>query len=421
MVSSDVPTVLVVDDEKDMLSLIEHQLDDLPFIIQTTTSPIEALRILQTKRISVLITDYNMPRINGNEVLAAAQDVDANIVSILATGSADLNTTIRAINEGGIFKYIAKPWKKEEIIEAVSDAAKQHLVLCRQQDNLTHLALKLEPRQGKAITEHTSPKHEEDKRYTLDRVLGSGGMGTVYHAYDTLLNMEVAVKVLSPGLINNPIALATIRDEARIAMQLSHRHIVRIHNLQEVNNEYYLVMEYVNGCTFRDIMHKYGKVHLDTALQAIRVSADAIEYAHRHHVLHKDLKPDNLLLDQDGILKVIDFGVSCIMNAQEDSDIIGGTPAYMSPEQIRGEKLDQRTDVYSLGIVFYELITGRNPFPLDATDTEVLEQCPVDVSALPPALQGVTRRAVNMDKTDRWESVTQFAQALMDASIPLIA
>lgn len=417
MASPDVPTVLVVDDEQDMLSLIEDQLKDLPFVIQTTTSPVEAVRILQTEPVSVLITDYNMPAINGNEVLAAAQNVDANIVSILATGSADLNTTIRAINEGGIFKYVSKPWKKDEIKEAVSEAAKRHLVLCRQQANLTSLASKLKPRQGQPVSKQ---RHEEDTRYRLDKVLGTGGMGTVYLAYDHLLNMEVAIKVLSPGLTNNPLALSILRDEARIAMQLSHRHIVRIHNLQEVGNDYYLVMEYVNGCTFREIMNKYGKVHLETALQAMRVSSDAIEYAHRHNVLHKDLKPDNLLLDRDGILKVIDFGVSCIMTAQQDNDIIGGTPAYMSAEQIRGEKLDQRTDVYSLGIVFIELVTGKNPFPLDADDAEVLRLCPADVSGLPRALQGVTRRAVSVNREDRWESVTAFAQALMDASISLI-
>jgi CheY-like chemotaxis protein len=416
MATHDVPTVLVVDDEKDMLGLIETQLSILPFKVFSTTSPREALRIIRTQPVSVLVTDYNMPEIDGNKVLAAAQDVDNNIVSILATGSADQQATIQAINEGGIWKYIAKPWKKDDMVELVSEAAKRHVMLCRQQEQLTSLAGEIKPRRGAA----TTLKTPESTRYQLEQVLGTGGMGTVYKAHDNLLNMPVAVKVLSPGLTDNEPALSTLKDEARIAMQLSHRHIVRIHNLQEFGQHYFLVMEYVEGTTIRDILNRYGRLPLETVLQVVRVSSDAMAYAHRHHVLHTDLKPDNLMLDREGVLKVIDFGVSCILHAQEEANMIGGTPAYMSAEQIQGQPLDIRSDVYSMGITVCELISGENPFPYNATDEEVLRLMPADVSRVPRELQGVLRRAVHPERRERWPSVPVFTQALLDASIPLI-
>ena len=254
------------------------------------------------------------------------------------------------------------------------------------------------------------------KRYRLVEVLGEGGMGTVYKADDLLLGMPVAVKILAERISRDESAITTLKEEARIAMQLSHRHIVRIHNLQKSGGHYFLVMEYVEGRTFRDILKRYSCLPLDTVLQVVRVCSDALSYAHRHGVLHRDLKPANLMLAEDGVLKIIDFGVACLIDKETEKENVFGTLIYMSPEQVRGEAVDCRTDVYSLGLIIYELLTGHNPFPQTTTDPDVIVAGPPALSDLPANIRDVVERAVAVRRTARWPTVEMFSRALMEAA-----
>jgi serine/threonine-protein kinase len=199
-------------------------------------------------------------------------------------------------------------------------------------------------------------------------------------------------------------------------MQLSHRHIVRLHNLQKTGDNYFLVMEYVQGRTLWEILTRYGKLPLGTVRQVVQVCADALSYAHRHGVLHRDLKPANLLLSQDGVLKIIDFGVACLLDAQPDEDRVVGTPVYMSPEHIRGEKLDARTDVYSLGIIVHELLLGQTPFPRNSSCDEVLDLIPAQLSGLPDDILRVLGKAISPEQEERYPNVQAFASALMDVA-----
>lgn len=430
-----VHTVLVVDDEEAVLKLIEHQLTGLPFAIIPTRSPAEAIHILNTMEIALLLCDLTMPEIDGNEVLAAAREANPNIVSILVTGMTDHAATVRAINQGGLWKFISKPWRRDEMIELVNEGMGRYASLCRQQALLKDLAREItEEREAAAAGAGSSQgvnfQDQETKkepaarprlgkgfassRYKLVEVVGEGGMGTVYKAKDLLLNMPVAVKVLSSGLTRDKRAVATLKEEARIAMQLSHRHIVRLHNLQKAVRNYFLVMEYVDGRNIRDVLDMYTTLPLDTVRQIVQVCADALSYAHRHGVLHKDLKPANLLLSRDGVLKIIDFGVACLIHAQEQTSHVLGTPVYMSPEQLRGETLDPRTDVYSLGIITYQLLTGKPPFPENTRDPDLLCVGPADLPGLAPDVKRVLWKAIAADREQRWDSVEAFGRALMD-------
>ncbi|MBN1268610.1 MAG: protein kinase [Kiritimatiellae bacterium] len=434
-----VHTILAVDDEEQVLQLLTRQLRDLPYSIIPTSSAAEALHILKTREIAVLLCDLNMPHIDGNVVLSAAREHNPNIVSIVITGGADANATIRAINEGGIWKYLTKPWSREELAALVKDGVARYAMLCLQQSQLTRLAKVITkelpplkagaprtPPPAPASRKYPPPKAPEPvpgeerltDRYRLCEVIGEGGMGTVYRADDLLLGMPVAIKLLNTEFTRNPAAVATLKEEARIAMQLSHRHIVRLHNLQQAGDRYFLVMEHVDGRNFHEILARHGTLPLTTVRQVVQVCSEALSYAHRHHVLHRDLKPANLLLSRDGVLKVIDFGVACLVNAQEEADNVLGTPAYMSPERICGRTLDHRTDIYSLGIIVYELLTGHTPFPPEATDLHVFVEGPAGLPDLPPEVEPVVRRAVAARRSERWESVEAFARALMDTAQP---
>lgn len=252
-------------------------------------------------------------------------------------------------------------------------------------------------------------------RYKIHREIGSGGTGIVYKAQDLLLDMPVAVKVLHPALARDRGAVAALKQEARIAIQLAHRHIVRLYDLQQIGGTYFLIMEYVEGRSFRGILQEFG--HLDTELvvQTIRVCAEALAYAHRHDVLHNDLKPGNLLLSRDGVLKIIDFGVASLVGRSPSAEWMVGTPAYMSPEQKAGNDLDVRTDVYALGMIAYEFLTGRVPFPPATSAEQLMTMKPGRLEGVSTSLREVLERAL-ADRQDRWESVEALAEALSRAA-----
>jgi serine/threonine-protein kinase len=258
------------------------------------------------------------------------------------------------------------------------------------------------------------------KRYKLGERLGEGGTGVVYKAEDLFLDMPVAIKVLNATFTNDKVAVAALKEEARIAMRLSHQHIVHLHNLEKTGTNYFLVMEYIKGSTFRDLLNLYGRLALDTVIQTLKVCSDALSYAHRHGILHNDLKPENLLITEEGVLKIIDFGISCLINTRQE-DFIMGTPAYMSPEQIRGEKLDKRTDVYSLGIMTYEFLTGRTPFPDNAGLEDVLRLLPVQLPNVADQIRPSILKAIDPNHDQRWESAETFATAFINDARPLCA
>lgn len=425
------PNVLVVDDDELVLELVRHQLSHLPLTLITTDSSAEALDVLKRMPIAVLLCDLRMPEYDGNTVLAFAREQQPDIVSIMVTGMADLEATIRAVNEGGIWKYLAKPWKREELEQLVCDGVQRYIAATQQNAILRDLAREVAaiqdpggvPTRLPAMSRlrrmfslragsNTLREDALGSRYRLEFVLGKGGTGTVYKAYDALLDMPVAIKVLNREATADVQAVRTLKEEARIAMQLSHRHIVRLHNLQKTGHHYFLVMEFVEGRTFREILRVYGKLPLQTVQQVVQVCADALSYSHRHKVIHKDLKPANLMLSRDGVLKIIDFGVACLLHTQRRSDIVVGTPIYMSPEQIRGEPVDARTDVYALGIIAYQLLTGDTPLPETTLDLDRLEKGVGPLPHVESPLRDILEKAVAPNREDRWCSVSEFAQAL---------
>jgi len=197
-------------------------------------------------------------------------------------------------------------------------------------------------------------------RYRVLGLLGSGGMGAVYRVWDAILDDEVALKMLRRELLSEAGMLARFRSEVKLARRVTHRNVVRTFDLGEHDGEYYLTMEYVRGKSVRRILSEDGPFPLGRALDVARQASAGIAAAHASGVLHCDLKPDNLLLDEAGRVAITDFGIARAMGGRDG--FIAGTPAYMAPEvSMRGE-VDSRSDLYSLGAVVYELLTGRSAF-----------------------------------------------------------
>ena len=203
-----------------------------------------------------------------------------------------------------------------------------------------------------------------DGRYHVIDRIAAGGMGEVFRARDAVLDREVAIKVLHRSLAGDQGFVERFRREARAAASLSHPNIVAVHDWGAVDGIYYMVMEYVRGRAVRDLLSAQGRLEPAQAADALRQTLLALEHAHRQGIVHRDVKPENILVTTDGQVKVADFGLARAYadGRQTQAGTVTGTVQYLAPEQIRGEPADPRSDLYSLGIVGFELLTGRLPF-----------------------------------------------------------
>lgn len=262
---------------------------------------------------------------------------------------------------------------------------------------------------------------DANSRYEVEELLGEGGTGRVVRARDTILDMEVAIKILSPKLVRDPAALAALKTEVKINLGLIHKHILRIYNLEKSGRDYMIIMELLKGQSISKFLAaaKNGLTR-DFGVQLIQVAADAIGYAHRHGVLHLDLTPSNIFLTDDGIVKIIDFGIAKVMRAgvaqASKSQYVVGTPAYMSPEQARGDALDARSDIYSLGVVAAQLLTGRPVCGADESLEAIAGTPHPPIAGVEAPIAAVLEKATAFSAADRYPTVQHFAAALTAAA-----
>lgn len=260
-------------------------------------------------------------------------------------------------------------------------------------------------------------------QYEIIRPLGSGGMGCVYLARERALERFVAIKVLRPDLAVAESHRERFRREARIAARLSHPGILGLYSFGEIDNLWYFVMAYVRGESLAERIKREGFLPWLDAHRIFTEMADALDCAHRNGVVHRDIKPANILLDSEtGHAILADFGISKtpgVADSLTASGSIIGTPAYMSPEQVTGSDVDQRSDIYSLGAVAYVMLTGREPFPGDNPGGSVYRRVVQDaipmetlVPSIPSDLSAVVRKCMARDRDDRWGDARLLKEAL---------
>ena len=261
-------------------------------------------------------------------------------------------------------------------------------------------------------------------RYEVKEILGAGGMGVVYRALDLELQEPVAIKTLKPEAMLNASALERFKQEIRLARKIAHRNVVRTYDLGELNGIYYLTMEYVEGTSLKSLIQNRGKLPLTVTLTVGKQLCRALEVAHQEGIIHRDIKPQNMVVEPSGFLKVMDFGIARLVNPPKGKGLTEagtsiGTPDYMSPEQLSGAELDARSDLYSAGVVLFECVTGTLPFEADTTWALVAKHIEEPVpdprtrnAEVPEPLARVILKAMAKEPEQRYRTAGELYDAL---------
>jgi len=263
-------------------------------------------------------------------------------------------------------------------------------------------------------------------RYQIKGVLGKGAMGLVYDGLDPGLNRRVAIKTILVKQLDEEMARMyskRFEREVRAVARLNHRNIVQVYDFGSEGDVAYIVMEYINGKELKDSFDAGQRFDIKTTFRLMTELLDALELAHDAGIIHRDIKPANVMIDHEGHAKLTDFGVARVVDPDgapgeaTQTGAVVGTPAYMSPEQVQGEPIDRRTDIFSAGIIFYQFLTGQKPFEGSqwALAKKIIQDDPVRPSKLvqvPPEIDRVIARALAKKPEDRYQSARSFAESL---------
>ena len=258
-------------------------------------------------------------------------------------------------------------------------------------------------------------------RYEILRVLGQGGMGAVYQARDRELDRMIALKVIRPELATDPAILARFKQELILARNITHKNVVRIYDLGESAGVRFITMEYVDGEDLRTLLRQHGKFSPQQAIGMMEQVCRALDAAHSEGVIHRDLKPQNIMRDRQGRIVVMDFGLARSLgdSGMTQTGAIVGTMEYMSPEQALGMPLDQRSDIFSVGLIFYELLTGKAPYKADTaiaslmkrTREQAVPASDVD-NSVPKSLSAIVSRCLEREPADRYHAIVELLQQM---------
>ena len=351
-------------------------------------------------------------------VSATRRAADGDYAAEIPAGSADeIGTLADAVR-----RLLGDLRDKQALVEFLGGGAMSGATSLRGQGGD---ATALMPGATAAMTGALLPGQSLGVRYEIKAVLGAGGMGTVYRAVDRELQEVVAIKTLKPEMLSSDTsALERFKSEIRLARKISHRNVVRTHDFGEARGLYFITMEYVEGTSLKDLVGARGRLPVHVMLPIAKQLCRALEVAHDAGVIHRDIKPQNMVVENDGTLKVMDFGIARLATRAPtqgltQAGMVIGTPEYMSPEQLLGDELDARADIYSAGVVMYECLTGRLPFEAPsfiALIARVLEESPAPPHTLhddvPEALSMLVMRAMSRERDARPATAEAFLDAL---------
>ena len=261
-------------------------------------------------------------------------------------------------------------------------------------------------------------------RYKILDMIGGGGMANVYLAHDMILDRDVAVKMLRLDFANDEEFIRRFHREAQAATSLAHPNIVSIYDVGEEDGLYYIVMEYVDGQTLKQYIQQHAPIRIEEAMEIMQQLTSAISHAHHNHIVHRDIKPHNILVDSDGTVKITDFGIAMALSATSitQTNSVLGSVHYLSPEQARGGMANKKSDIYSIGIVMFELLTGRLPFSGESAVSIALKHLQSETPSLkrwnpqiPQSVENIVLKATAKDPFHRYDNVDEMEDDIRTA------
>jgi CheY-like chemotaxis protein/predicted Ser/Thr protein kinase len=488
--SGRIPRLLVVDDSDGPRKVLTRLLERMGYEAVAASGGLEGLEIAERERIDVIISDIEMPGVDGFALLEKlkASDVTRDIPVIVVSGVGDTQSVVRCIELGaddhmtkpfdnlllqarvraslerrrsrdqelGYLRRVAQMTVAAEEVETGTYMSGSLGNLGAADDALGRLArvfdrvvsgwhsrearLQQQVRQFSEEIRRSKPRPTFElellegyggfaagevfaERYEIIEELGRGGMGVVYRARDRELDDEVAVKLLRADVLkSDPELIERLKMEIRLARRITHPNVVRSHDFGEWEGTHFMTMEYVKGITVEKLIETQGRLSVASTLVIGTQVAEALAVAHDHNIIHRDIKPANLLVDDEGVLKVTDFGLARTLDNTKhltQHGAVVGTPRYMAPEQLFGGAVDERSDLFSLGVVLYECLTGLVPFDAN-TPTAIVARLvdgpatPVDsiVPDVTPAFAALIDRLLKYEPSDRLQSARELVERL---------
>jgi len=422
--------VLAVDDDEHLRRVVVMMLRKASYDTTEARNGVEAVRLARERTFELVVSDVQMPDMDGVEMLRTLHEIDPNLPVLLMTGAPDLTTAMKAVQYGA-FDYLPKPVQGDVLLSSVARAISQ----CRKRrdEQLELRELRTGERLERPLPNPTTEVHTGtllSGRYRVGRILGEGGMGAVYEAVrEDLAQMRVAVKVLHPRGQANAAHVARFRREAESVAAISHPNIVRILDFQAKEGEpAYLVMELLEGVSLREAINLDGPFTQKRATFIGSQVLAALAAAHHAKIVHRDLKPDNVFLTSmaglEDIVKVLDFGIAKPLGTTAEQKLtqtgmVLGTPAYMAPEVARGGDADPRADIYATGCLLFEVVVGRPPFESDNYNAllfAIIQSEPPSLVGLrpdlDPAFAEVVMTAMAKDPGARFQTADDMSRAL---------
>jgi serine/threonine protein kinase len=395
--------VLVVDDEPHVRTTIREVLLDEKYLVMESENAVDAMRMLSQQQFDVVLMDIKMPGESGMDALRKIRERCPDTGIIMISGHDSIDSAVESIKLGA-HDFLQKPFSIQRLRDAVRNLA------CRP---------------DQAGPEHAPGTGGRFGAYELRREIAAGATACVYEAVQTAHNRKVALKILHKHLAGDQTFLARFEQEAKIAASLSHPNIVSVYEYGTVRDRPYIAMEYVDGFSLEHMVLKLKTVPSGAAASVAVKVCDALEYAHRNNVLHRDVKPGNILVSGSGEVKVTDFGFSRLLDSASTRltlhNRVVGTPLYMSPEQIEGGDVSYSTDVFSLGIVLYFLVTGAPPFGGDSAMGVMKKILECDYPRprkinrkVARELEGIIMKCLQRDRSVRYGSMADFKGALAE-------